>query len=78
MQKFFEGNYEFLFDKKNIYFVNIDNFCFEIYSQRNFFGEDEIIIGSRKINGEELAFVFQNVRNPNENLIIKYYKNSKN
>lgn len=78
LQKFFEGNFEFLFDKKYIYFIDVENFCFEIYSQKSLVGKYEIIIGSREINRGKLAVVFQNIRNPSKNLVIRYYKYSKN
>lgn len=73
-EMFTKKNCLFLFSKEKIFLLDIKTEKFIIYLQENLFGNKERIVASRKINENEIALVFQNIRNPNENLIIKYYK----
>lgn len=73
LKEAFQENIELLFSKTKIFLVNIENQNIQVYLQENLLGREERIVGSRKIETNELAFVFQNVQDSSKNLIIKYF-----
>lgn len=70
----FESEIELLFSFDRIFLINIHANQVNVYLQKNFFENQERIIGSRKLNENLLALVFENITSLKKNLIIKYYK----
>lgn len=69
----FEENIEILYSKSKIFLVNIENYDTRVYLQNNLIGQYERIVGSRKTEKNELAFVFQNIRSLSKNLVMNYF-----